>query len=414
MLEERAMIEQRITAEATHESRGPSVVLLTVLAVATGLLIANLYYAQPLVGSIGPDIGVSRDLAGSIVSLCQIGYGIGLFLIVPLADLLENKRLVLGTLVLTTLGLVGAALAATATPFFIAMFVIGVCSTGAQVLLPFVAHLAPPARRGRIVGNVMAGVLTGIMAARPIALFIGGAFGWRAVFWMSAVVMVVIGLALWRMMPRHKPHAGMHYGKILLSMLVLFRKSPIVRRRAVYQALMFAAFNMFWTAAPLMLSDRYHMSQQSIGFFALAGAGGALAAPIAGRLADRGLFRITTAGLMLMAGLSFYVMGWAAALASVVPLAVLTILFDAAIQGNQVVSQRIIFSGPVETRGRINAIYMTTLFFGGGLGSVGGTFTYHRGGWMLTAGCGGLIGVAMLAFFATELLRRPSYRIADM
>jgi predicted MFS family arabinose efflux permease len=142
--------------------------------------------------------------------------------------------------------------------------------------------------------------------------------------------------------------------------------------------------------------------------------GGAFAAPIMGRLADRGLIRPATVGLMVMAGVTFYAMGWAAALATLAPLVLLTILFDAAIQGNQVLSQRILFSGSAEARGRINAIYMTTQFFGGGLGSVAGTITYHTGGWMLTAGCGGAVGLAVLILFGTELIHRPAYRIADM
>src|SRR5690606_876601 len=158
--------------------------LLTVLAVAAGVLVANLYYAQPLIAAIGPDIGVSPDLAGSIVSTTQIGYGVGLFLLVSLADLVENKRLALVTLTLTGISLVGAAVSTRAAPFFLASFAIGVCSTAAQVLIPFAAHLVPEARRGRVVGNVMAAVLTGIMLARPVALFIAANLGWRAVFWI--------------------------------------------------------------------------------------------------------------------------------------------------------------------------------------------------------------------------------------
>ncbi len=165
---------------AADTERGPSAVLVAVLAIATGLLIANLYYAQPVVASIAPELGISPDLAGGIVSVTQISYGIGLFFVVSLADLVENKTLVLVTLAIAIVGLVGIALARTAALFFIACAIVGLCSTGAQVLLPFVAHLVPAARRGRVVGNVMAGVLTGIMLARPVSLFITASFGWRA------------------------------------------------------------------------------------------------------------------------------------------------------------------------------------------------------------------------------------------
>ena len=153
--------------------------------------------------------------------------------------------------------------------------------------MPFVSHLVPEAQRGRTVGNVMAGLLTGILIARPLSLFVASSFGWRAVFYLSAVLMVAIGVALFRLMPRYVPQGGLSYGKIIASMVGLVRDTPVLRRRAAYQALMFCAFNVFWTAAPVMLAERFGMSQQSIALFALAGAGGALAAPIAGRTRSR-------------------------------------------------------------------------------------------------------------------------------
>lgn len=380
----------------------PSKALITIFAVATGALVANLYYAQPLVASIGPAIGVGPRLAGAIVSVTQIGYGIGLFLLVSLADLVENRKLVLVTLGFTTLGLVGAAVATAATPFFVAVFLVGLCSVGAQVLVPLAAHLVPEANRGRTVGNVMAGLLTGIMLARPLALFLAARFGWRSVFWISAAGMLVLGFALARMMPRYRPAGGMHYGHILRSTAGLFWTMPVVRRRAAYQALMFAAFNMFWTTVPILLARRFGMHQEGIALFALAGCGGALAAPLAGHLADRGFMRSLTAGAMLVLGIAFCCTRWAAADTALVALAGLAVLIDAAVQTNHIVSQRMIFMSPPTIRGRVNALYMTLLFLGGALGSVLGTFLYHWHGWRAIADAGGLIGGLMLLLFATE------------
>ncbi|WP_045834962.1 MFS transporter [Hyphomicrobium sp. 99] len=376
--------------------------LVAVFAVAAGALVANLYYAQPLIASIGREIGVREDLAGSIVGATQIGYGVGLFLLVSLADLVENKRLVLTTLSLTIVGLIGIATATSASIFFAASFLVGLCSTGAQVLIPFIAHLVPEARRGRIIGNVMAGVLTGIMLARPVALFIAANLGWRAVFWCSAGLMVLIGATLMRLMPKRQPPKGSHYLQILRSMVGLFRSMPALRRRALYQSLMFAAFNMFWTAAPIMLAERFGLSQMGIGIFALAGAGGALAAPIAGRFADRGYIRSMTVAAMATLGLTFYATGIATDWQWLTALVVLTIVFDAAIQTNQIASQRIIFLAPKQTAGRVNAIYMTINFIGGAIGSLLGTITYHAGGWTLTSEVGAIIGILLLAFFMTE------------
>lgn len=392
-----------MTDHTKDVGQGPSSALIILFAIATGALVANLYYAQPLIASIGPELGISPGLAGSVVSITQIGYGAGLLLLVSLADLVENRQLVLVMLSVTVVGLMGAAISTGAATFFAASFLLGLCSSGAQVLLPFIAHLAPEARRGRVVGGVMAGVLTGIMLARPVALFIAASFGWRAVFWSSAVLMIAIGLMLARVMPRYRPRGGIHYGQILASLIGLFRDTPVLRRRAAYQALMFAAFSMFWTAAPLMLADRFGMGQYGIALFALAGAGGALAAPFVGRLADRGLARSMTAGAMLILGLSFYGTSWAVAATSIAALVVLTILLDAAVQTNQIVSQRIIYAVPVDTRGRTNALYMTLLFAGGAVGSVLGTVTYHWGGWNATASAGGLMGLLMLLLFAAEL-----------
>jgi predicted MFS family arabinose efflux permease len=396
------MVDQTHSA-AAKEDQGPSAALISIVALATGSLVANLYYAQPLVASIAPEIGIKPDIAGSVVSVTQVGYGLGLFLLVSLADLVENRLLVLTTLTCTIVGLIGAAVSTSALPFFAAALVIGVCSTGAQVLLPFIAHLVPEERRGRVVGNVMGGLLTGIMLARPVSLFIAASFGWRAVFWCSAVLMVFIGLALARMMPKHKPHGGMHYGQVLASIFGLVRDLPAVRWRATYQALLFAAFNMFWTASPLMLAERFGMSEHGIALFALAGAGGAFAAPIAGRLADRGLSRMTTAGSMLALALAFYITGWAATALALAVLVVMTLIIDGAVQANQVVSQRIIFSVPPAVRGRVNAFYMTFTFIGGAIGSLLGTLTYHWGGWAATAAVGGSMGTLALLLFVVEL-----------
>lgn len=380
-----------------------SAALLTVLTVGVGVLVANLYYAQPLIASIGAELRISPDVAGSIVSVAQIGYGTGLFLLVPAADLVENKRLVLTLMALTVAGLVGLATSGSAFTFFVASFLVGVCATAAQVLLPFAAHLIPEERRGQLVGNIMAGVLTGIMLARPVSLFIAGTFGWRAVFWMSAGLVSLLGLLLARMMPAYRPAGGLNYGRVIVSMAGLPSRIPALCWRSTYAALMFGAFNMFWTAAPLMLAERFGLGQHAIGLFALAGAGGALAAPLAGRLADRGLEIAATAGAMLVIALAFGATGWAVAATALLPLAVATVVLDASVQINQVVSRRTVFGTPAEIRGRVNALYMTATFIGGAMGSLLGTITYNSGGWTATAGAGAAIGLLLLGLLALEM-----------
>ncbi|MCO5733256.1 MFS transporter [Rhizobium sp. SSA_523] len=395
------MDDHRPAASAAR-TEGPSTALITTIALAAGSLVANIYYAQPLVAEIAADLGIDADLAGALTSTTQIGYGIGLFFLVSLADRVENKRLVLVTLTITLLGLIAMGLSTAVIPFFIASFVIGVCSTGAQVLIPWVAHLVPLHRRGRVVGNVMGAVLTGIMLARPVSLFVAASFGWRAIFFVSAGLMALIGLSLAAMLPRQAPQSTISYRQIILSMGGLIRETPVLRWRSAYQAIIFCAFNLFWTAIPFALSDRFDLSQKQIGLFALAGAGGALAAPLVGRLADRGLGMLLSAIAMAGLALFFAVSGYAAASGALFLLAVCAVLIDAAVQANQIVSQRIIFAISPEKRGRLNAIYMTCAFVGGAIGSTLGTISYHWAGFAGTAGFGCGLGVLGLILFAIE------------
>lgn len=388
----------------TEAEKAPPALLTFLFAVATGALAANIYYAQPLIASISSELGITPHLAGSIVSVTQIGYGLGVFFLVSLADLVENRTLVLSTLAVTTVGLLGAGLAHSAGMFFAACLVIGLTSTGAQVLVPLMARLAPPHLRGRLVGAVMSGLLTGVMLARPAALFIASAFGWRAVFIASAALMLVIAAALALIAPRYRPPPGRGYVGLIASTPVLFRDFGALRWRSLYQALLFAAFQIFWTAAPLVLADRFALGQRAIGLFALAGAGGALVAPVAGRLADKGQATLLTVFGTLVTGLAFWATVPAVASGGLVAFAVLAVLLDAAVQTNHIASQRIIFAAPPEVRGRVNALYVTCLFIGGAVGSFAATGLYHRWGWAAVALAGGTAGIAAAAFFAVEKL----------
>lgn len=390
---------------ADDHGKGPPAALLALISIAVGALVANLYYAQPLVALIAPEIGISPDLAGSVVSVTQIGYGLGLLLLVPLADLVENRRLVLLSLGCTAAGLIGTALSPSPSPFFAFAFLIGFCATGAQVLLPFVSHLVPAERRGRVMGNVMAGVLTGIMLARPLSLFLSAALGWRAVFLASAALMVAIGMALRRVMPPRQPAPGTRYGAALASMGRMARDMPALRWRCLYQTLMFGAFNLYWTAAPLMLATKFGLDSAGIGWFSLAGAGGALAAPFAGRLADRGLGHVASPAAMALLAVSFILSIATVEASALYALAILAVLMDAAMQTSQVIAQRFVFSVPAEVRGRANAIFVTVQFAGGAAGSMLATVLWHAGGWPATALAGAAAGFAALLLCILERRR---------
>ncbi|RZM28944.1 MAG: MFS transporter [Sphingomonas sp.] len=375
----------------------PAVTLL--MAVACGAMVANLYYAQTLIETIGPDIGLSPGLAGAIVTLTQLGYGLGLAFIVPLSDLVENKRLILIATVGAVLGCLGIALAEGPMTFLAAALVTGVCSVGAQVLVPLAAKLSSRERQGRTIGLVMSGLLTGIMLARPVASFIAGLGGWRAMFFVSAGITALVGVALLLMLPARRPDSTLRYRALLASSFDLLRRYPVLRLRAAYQALMFIAFNMFWTAAPIVLTQRFGLGPNGVALFALAGAGGALAAPIAGHFADKGRARATTFGALLLLTLSFLAAGMVVAAGSLIAFALAAVLIDAAVQLSQISGQRIIFGLDPAAGGRINAAYMTIVFLFGAMGSVIGSASIAAGGWALTSLIGAAIGsVALLLY----------------
>ena len=376
--------------------------LTAVFAFACGAMVANLYYSQALIGLIAPAIGLAPRMAGFTVTLTQLGYGAGLLFIVSLADLVENRRLALVMLAGVVLSLVGVATSTSATTFLCFSFLTGFCCVGAQILVPFAAHLATDENRGRVVGNIMGGLVTGIMLARPAASLLAASFGWRAIFWVSAVGMVALEMLLMRMLPQRLPRTNLHYGQILVSSMKLLFTQPVIRRRAAYQAAMFAAFNLFWTGVPLFLAQRFGFGQRGIALFALAGAGGALAAPIAGRLADRGYIRAGTMGALGAAVIAFMVAGWSGAAGVLVMLAAGAILLDAATQFNQVVSQRVIYAIAPEARGRITSVYMTAVFLGGATGSSLAPAALIRGGWTALSVTGGVMLAAAFLLFLTE------------
>jgi len=258
------------------------------LAFACGASVANLYYAQPLLALQARSFGVSEGTATIVVTAAQIGYAIGLLLLLPLGDLLENRRLAARTMIVTSAALVGAAFVPRFGLFLATTVLIGITSVVAQMLVPFAAHLAPPAERGRFVGRVMGGLVLGILLARSVASLAAAAWGWRSIYLISAVLMIVASITVTRLLPQRQPEHTASYAKLLGSLGELVRNEPLLRNRALCQACLFGAFTSYWTAIAYELANEHHLGQVGIAVFALVGAAGAAAAPIAGRFADRG------------------------------------------------------------------------------------------------------------------------------
>ena len=375
-------------------------------AVACGVIVANLYYAQPLVDLIARDLAISPSAASAVVALTQLGYAAGLILVAPLVDLFESRRLLTITLAAAALALVLAATAPAGSVFLLAALLIGVASVAAQMLLPLVAGMEPEASRGRVVGTIMSGLLFGILLARPVAGIVADLFGWRAVFGISAALTVATALALRSLIPSRRPEGGMAYGAFLASMVGLLRDYPTLRRRALYQASLFAAFSMFWTASPMRLAEGYGLSHSWIGLFALAGAGGALIAPVAGRWADGGLTRPGTLAAIGSVALGFAVAGsdgvFGSFAAGVAALLFGALVLDMGVQANMIFGQRTVYALNPAARGRINGLYVAILFLGGAFGSAITSPLMTHFGWAATAAVGAALPLIALAFAASE------------
>ncbi|MEN2436958.1 MFS transporter [Bacillus subtilis] len=381
----------------------PSLTLL--LATACGIIVANLYYAQPLVGLISKAIGLSPGSAGLIVTLTQIGYVAGLLFLVPLGDIIENKKLVVASLLLSAAALTLTAFVKHGTLFLAAAFFVGLGSIAAQVLVPFASYLASDAARGRVVGNVMSGLLLGIMLSRPISSLVADIWGWNAIFALSAVVSVILAIVLSKVLPARKPTANTNYTALLGSMWKLLVTTPVLRRRAIYHAFVFGAFSLFWTTVPLLLSGPdFHFSQKAIALYALVGIAGAVAAPIGGRLADRGLTRLAT-GIALgvvVVSLLLPLMIQSSSPVGITVLVAAAILLDMGVSANLVLSQRAIFSLAPEIRSRLNGLFMAIFFLGGAIGSSIGGWAYASGGWSTALWIGIAFPVIALLYFITE------------
>jgi len=378
--------------------------LVALFSLCAGVLVANLYYAQPIIELIAPAIGLSTDRASVIVSLTQIGYAVGLFFLVPLADLLENRRLLAISGVAAAASLAGAALSSQPSVFLLVSLLLGLSSVSVQILIPLAAHLAPEALRGRTVGTIMGGLLSGILLSRPLSSMAAQWLGWRAVFVIAAALtLLTVGIIVMTL-PRRVPQHRATYGSLLASLWHLLARYALLRQRALFQGLLFAAFSLFWTAVPLELAGQHGLSQSQIGLFALVGALGAVAAPIAGRLADAGHTRIASLAAMTVAALSF-LPGLTSGSGAVIGLAFTGILLDFAVQMNMVLGQRTIYALDAASRGRLNALYMTAIFVGGAAGSALASSLYTHFGWHGIVVAGGSMALLSLAAFSATSRR---------
>jgi predicted MFS family arabinose efflux permease len=354
--------------------------LVLLLATACGAAVANLYYAQPLLHTLAESFGVSEGTAGLLITVSQVGFVLGLALLVPLGDLHERRRLICTALLGTAAALVVAAAAPGFAVFAAALAVVGLTSVVAQIIVPMSSSMSAEDQRGRVVGTVMSGLLVGILLARTVSGLIAAAFGWRVVFYGGGAATLVLSAALWRALPEVPPTTAVPYARLLRSVLSLIRAEPVLRRRMMLGALCFGCFSVLWTSLAFLLAGPpFHFGNAVIGLFGLAGVAGAASASVAGRLADRGRGADATTGAILVLLVSWAIL--AAGRGSVVVLIVGIAVMDLGAQGLHISNQSAIYRLAPEARSRLTTAYMVAYFLGGAVLSALTSSLYASEGW---------------------------------
>ena len=380
-------------------SAGLSPSLTLLFSVTCALAVANVYFAQPLLDSMAQSLGVASSMIGVVVTATQVGYALGLLFIVPLGDLLNRKGLILTQVLLSAVALAGVGAAQQWLALLGAMVIVGLLAVMVQVLVAYAAVLATPSQRGQAVGTVTSGIVLGILLARFTSGLIADLAGWRAVYFVSSGLMLVLAAVFWKVLPAtESPRNRNTYPALIRSMFRLFMTEPVLRIRGLLALLIFAAFSVLWTSMVLPLSaPPLSLSHTAIGLFGLAGVAGALAARSAGRWADQGLGQRVTGISLVILTLSWLPSAFAQT--SLIALVCAVVLLDFAVQAVHVTNQSLIFAARPDAQSRMVGAYMCFYSVGSALGAAAATQVYAHWGWTAVSLLGASISATALVLW---------------
>lgn len=358
--------------------------VIFILALGAGFSVASIYYAQPLLPLMGANLHLSVEGMGLVPPLTQAGYALGILFLLPLGDRHDRRKLILMKSAALAVLLLLCSLTGQLSSLLIVSLLIGMAATMAQDIVPAAAILAPAGKQGKMVGTVMTGLLLGILLSRTVSGLVGALFGWRVMYQAAAVSIAMIGVVMWRVLPRFEIHSTLSYLQLMKSMVHLWKRYPALRRAAFAQGFLSIAFSAFWSTLAVMLLAHYQMGSAVAGGFGIAGAAGALAAPLAGGLADKfGAEKVTQMGAALVT-VSFALMFLLPALpqhGQLILIAISAVGFDLGLQSSLVAHQNLVYGLEPQARGRLNALLFTGVFIGMSLGSVLGSKLYVLAGW---------------------------------
>ncbi|HEX2925457.1 MAG TPA: MFS transporter [Ruminiclostridium sp.] len=350
------------------------------MAAASGIAVANLYYAQPLLAEIARTFNVTQVSVGFVAMLTQVGYALGMLFLLPLADIREKRKLIVTMLICSSCSLMLMFFSFNIVMISISAFAVGFTSVVPQLIVPLAAQLADPKERGKIIGTVMSGLLIGILVSRTFSGLVGEYFGWRIVYLIASAMMLVLAVFLRKYIPECPAISKMEYGKLFKSMGSLIKSLPVLREASLNGAMMFGAFSAFWTTLVFLLqSSHYRMGADAAGLFGLVGITGAMAAPVVGRIADKRSPRFTVGigmSIVIIAYLCFLIFGF-----KLWGLIIGVVLLDLGVQSCQISNQARVHALSDEARNRINTVFMVSYFVGGALGSFLGSYSYAHFSW---------------------------------
>jgi predicted MFS family arabinose efflux permease len=382
--------------------------LTALFATSVGVVVTNLYAPQTLIGLIGPSLGLTEASGGLVSMATLLGYAFGLFLLVPLADLLENRKLITRMLGCAAISALAAAFASSAVLLLATLFILGATCSAIHILVPVAASMVSPEQHGRVIGDVMGGLMIGIVLSRPLASVITANFGWRAFYGVSAFALATLAFTLAVRLPERRPAARFTYPFLIASLWDLLRAQPVLRCRALTASLTMAAFSLFWTAVALrLMQPPFELDQGEIALFALVGGAGAVATPLVGRAGDLGWTRSGTIASHLLVVVAFALSGWAGSSHVATPFLALLLMgagavfLDIGIVCDHNLGRRVINLLHPEALGRLNGLFVGLFFLGGAAGAAAAGVAWAWGGWIAVCLIGAACGVAALVVDST-------------